>query len=136
MAYRRIVLKGDGIPKEIKCSVAVTPGMLLTYATDGTVKPHATAAGIAFCKVALPNLLCGKGVDDAYAIGEIVTFTVPVKGDEFAGRVAGAVAVGDYLVSDGAGAFKTAAGTETAIPNIVGIALEAGTDTLVRIEAV
>lgn len=104
--YRTIILKGDGIRKENKAGGAITPGMLVMFASDGDMEVHGTAGGNATPMFALEQDFFGKDIDDAYAANDLVQYTVACTGVEIAALVKGAEAAikkGDYLQSKGDG---------------------------------
>jgi len=105
---KKIFLKGCPKGREGLAAVAgILPGMLVEGVTGGDVVPHATAGGPAVPAFARPNEVIGKGIDDAYANGDTVLYGVVNSGDEVYGWIADGenIAAGDYLQSDGAGAF-------------------------------
>jgi len=110
---KKIILKGDPIYKErLRSTVSILPGMLLQVETDGSVKPHATAGGNASAMFAIEQpIYLGHGIDDAYdTTGAAVEYAFCRPGDEvyallYAGT-GGDVAIGDELMSDGAGGLK------------------------------
>lgn len=131
MAYRTILLKGDGVYKEAAAGGAITPGHLITYETDGEVAVHAGAALNAFPMFALENDVVGKGIADAYATGDRCYFVVPQRGAEVAALVKHgepAIVIGDLLESNGDGTLTKTTAPTVAIGNvrhIVARALEA-----------
>lgn len=111
-----IVLKGRPRYEEGRASVAVMPGMQISVAADGTVKPHDVTAGPSECCFAIEDALQGKTITDVYAIGDLVRYVV-CKGDEEIYAIlpiaAAAVTPADFLTSNGAGLLKKiAAGTD------------------------
>lgn len=84
-----VVLKGriDGYYDEMRAAGAITPGHLLLEGSAGTVTVLNTAA---MTPVTFPGLLIatedaqvlqGKGIDDAYASGDVVSVHKARKGD-------------------------------------------------------
>jgi hypothetical protein len=134
MAKHTIALKGEYTRKERICgSGAITPGMLLELQSDNTVLPHGTAGGFVNRWFALENDLVGKGVGDPatastddYASDETVQIAAFEPGAEaYALLKSGQnVAIGTFLVSDGAGRLQ-AASSAGADEGLVGVALEA-----------
>lgn len=109
MAKHTIKLKkySDVIKEKIAAS-AITPGMLITYDTNGKVKAHDGSEEEAVPMFALEDELQGKGIDDAYAADDPVQCWIPYRGDEvYAILVDGEnVAIGALLASDGSGNLK------------------------------
>lgn len=108
---RLIVLKGDGIQKEraVRAANTVTPGMLLSLHTDGTVFPHGAAGAAAQRAFAVENGLAGKGPATSYAAGERCFYTVLPRGAEVAAKLgvdAAAIVIGDALESAGDGTVR------------------------------
>ena len=114
MANNSIKLAVYGNPPvelEQVCSVAVTPGMLLTRKTDGSIAPHDKNSLFASPKlVAVENIFEGKTINDQYAIGEKVWFIAARPGDEmWMWLEIGADAnIGSFLISNQAGYLETA----------------------------
>lgn len=104
-----VVLQGNPIGDEALASVAIKPGMLLEKNTDGTVKPHATAAATALdVLVATERTEIGDGITGTYAIGDTVKFVRPRPGDKLTMRLATgeSCAIGGRLESNGDGALQ------------------------------
>ena len=105
MAKKVIALKGqpqyneDGVAGE-----AITPGMLVKGVD--TITKHATAGGTAMKNFALERDEMGKGVDDAYAIGD----TVKVGSFHAGQRVLTLIASGQNITKDD---FMESAGNGT-----------------------
>lgn len=96
--------------------VAGTPGMLLEFYTDSTVKklrPHATAADVQTAIILLEKSLHNKEITDTYSIGELAYAAHFHKGSTFYGlAVSGQnIQAGEYLQSNGDGKFKVATAT-------------------------
>lgn len=73
---------GGTIQEEALCvTAAILPGMLLEMDSDGKVKPHATAGGNQARMFAIEDELQGKGVEDSYAIGDLVQYRFFKPGD-------------------------------------------------------
>lgn len=121
MAGNTIVLKGMGHHDEGRLDEIVSPGHAIEQAADGDYDlPQGTQAEllkkISF-KVAKEDALQGKTVDDAYAVGDIVSFYTPLPGDRIQVLVKSGedIDVGDKLIIEagGSGLWVEAAGTET-----------------------
>lgn len=98
-------------------SEAVTPGMLVErHSASGTPKyrKQVTAALAAAAAVATDANMLNKGVDDAYAAGDLIEVSIGHKGATFwllLPAAAAAIVAGDKLESAGAGLVrKLAAG--------------------------
>lgn len=92
--------------------VAITPGMMLEpYDDSGTPKlrPHASAAGtFAGAIFAEEQILLNQGVDDAYAVGDLVSALYLHKGSKVWALVPSGqnITFGDKLESNGDGYLK------------------------------
>lgn len=109
MALATIMLKGTGVSKEYDAGTAINPGYLVALAADGDVDPHGTAASNAMRMFALENELVGKGITDAYAVGERVKCWFPAPGSEVRAVLAAnapAIVIGDFLESAGNGTVR------------------------------
>ena len=122
--------KYTDIINEYEASAVIIPGQLVQLNTDGKVKPHATAGGLAEKAFALEDELQGKGIDDVYAIGDRVQAWNTRPGDEVYAFLnpasAVTIAIGDFLESAGNGnlqKYGTVSATATLPP--IAIALEA-----------
>src|ERR1044072_7815640 len=85
MAPNTVWLSGDKVlVNDIGCSEAITPGMLIERitSTGSKFRKHATAGG-AGTIVALEQDMLNKGVDDAYAAGDLVEAAIGVPGSTF-----------------------------------------------------
>lgn len=96
--------------------VAGTPGMLLEFYTDGTVKklrPHSSADEVQTAIILLEKLIHNKGIADTYAIGELAYAAHFHPGSLFYGiAVSGQnIQAGEYLQSSGDGKLKVASAT-------------------------
>jgi len=96
---------------DVAASVAITPGMLLLrLSSSGTpkYKPHDSASIEAVPVVALNPSMLNKGIDDQYAIGDLVEAAVGEKGATFYMLIpSGAnIAAGAMLESNGDGKLK------------------------------
>lgn len=109
MAKQTIKLKKYAdIVNEYNAAAAITPGMLIELTSAGTVQAN-SAAGLACQKqFALEDELQGKTIADAYAVGAPVQCWNTIPGEEVYAWLADGedVAIGDKLVSDGAGKLK------------------------------
>lgn len=110
---RRIVLKDlggyNGSGMDEVASGIFSPGHLIKRDSAGKYLKHATEGGFAeliFATEAVLNQ--GKSIDDAYAIGDVVFYHVGLPGEVIFAYLKGGVnyAVGDTLMSDGAGCLK------------------------------
>lgn len=98
--------------------VLVTPGMLLQQGTTAKhVKPHASAGSYAQTMFATEAILLGKGIDDNYAIGDVVFYCIAEKGDHVLALLADGenVIPTDFLTSNGDGSLKKASSTNERI---------------------
>lgn len=102
---KTIALKGDYIRKEGVASAAITPGDLIEFGGSKDLRAHSTVGGAGRRAFALENDLIGRGIDDAYALGEQVEYGVFVPGSEVYAKLgAGITCVkGDALESFGNG---------------------------------
>lgn len=105
---KTIILKGDGIRKEAKCTGAVTPGMLVEKLSTGNIRPHALAAGNAQRAFAIEDDLQGKTIADVYATTTLVQYEVLPPGAEVLAILNDGenVAIGDPLESAGNGKLR------------------------------
>lgn len=138
------------VVKEAVAAAGITPGMLVELVPAATtVRVHATAGGNATPAFALENDLIGDGIDDAYIAGDTVKYAVFSPGANINAILADGetTAVGDKLVSDGAGALEVLVATNTddtdidiQTQEIVATALEivaaSGSTERIRVEAV
>jgi hypothetical protein len=125
MAAKTIALKGDFIRKEGEASEAITPGHLVEFGGAADLRNHTVIGGAARKAFALENDLIGKGIDDAYAAGDVVQYGVFVPGAEVYAKLAAGetCAKGAALESNGDG---TLVGASTPIEgSIIGYAMEA-----------
>lgn len=116
----RIVLKGHNHYEEGEADSAITPGMAIEQAADGTYDQTQAAQAAALkkgLKVAIEDALQGNTITDAYADGDRVFYYEPNEGDVIHALVKSGedIDVGDELVVEGGGSglFVEAAGTET-----------------------
>ena len=134
MAYKHIMILGDGIPKEAKASGAITPGHLLerTSASVDTVRVHTTAGGNVVPKIfAVEDDIQGKEISQAYATTNNVLMRVCQGGEEVYAIIKNGqiVAKASLLESAGDGTLQVHtpdSGSVTELnEQIVGRALEA-----------
>jgi len=94
-------------------AVAAKPGHLVELDDVGSVIrwKYATADIAGPPAVATDQAMLNKGVDDAYAIGDLMEVSIGHKGAKFWMRIASGqnVAAGDLLGSAGSGTLKTGA---------------------------
>lgn len=115
----RVVVIGNNyaLYKEADAAEAITPGHLVSLNASGQAIKHnvagaAAAAGGQFTgptRVATENDFFGKGIDDAYAIGDRVMFQELDTGCEFMALVAAAapaIAYNDLVESAGNGTVR------------------------------
>lgn len=137
---------GYTIVNEYTAGAAITPGMLIEkYDDAGTTKwrPHSAAADMQDWWVALEQSEMNLGVDDPYAIGDLVKAAKMQKGSFFWGIVASGQTIANLarLQSNGDGRTKAATAT-TAAANVAYLqALEAlggplGAHTRCRLEVI
>ena len=114
----------DVIEEYQATAVAVTPGALLELTSADLVQAHSTDGGLALPMFALEDELQGKGIDDNYVASDKIQVWVAVRGEIVNALIADSeeVAVGDWLVSAGAGKLRVAESDDSAI---VGQAVEA-----------
>lgn len=109
MSANRIQIDSEGYRlEEAVASGTVKPGMIVQKTSTGAVKAHAVAGGRGLVQVAVEDALQGKTIDDSYSNGNMVTYHIQQPGTRFQGILLAAqnVAVGDALISDGAGRLK------------------------------
>src|SRR5688572_6085106 len=105
MARNKIVLNGCPMVKEEKKALeALTPGHLLEYTSTGTQRNTDDAANVAPI-FAMERDELGKGIDDAYAVDDVVKAAHCAPGDRVYAFIASGqnVAEGDYLTGTTAG---------------------------------
>lgn len=99
---KTIALRGDFIRKEVEATAAMTPGMGVNVAGG-------LANNIPRASFVLENDLIGKGIDDAYAIGDLVQYGVFEAGAEVNALAGAAVPTpGTMLQFDATGRLVTA----------------------------
>lgn len=153
MAAKKIVLKATGAEMYdgAKADATITPGDLVKRSSTGVIR-HATAGGNAMPMFAVNAADQNRGIDSDYASSEDVPVVIAARGTQIYGVVAAsasAIAVGDFLESNGAGGLRkhtpqavaeSGSGSYTIYANApIAIALEAvdnsGGGTKVRIKA-
>lgn len=105
-----IILRGDNFTsREDKANTTITPGMMVDFAANDRLVPHASSGAYAPRMVALECDYIGNGVADNYASGDRVAYADCAAGTVFWGHLASGqnVGRGDILMSNGAG-FLTA----------------------------
>jgi hypothetical protein len=109
---------GDDRPiiiNDVACSIAITPGMLIERFNNGGItrwRPSTTNGLAGPATVALDQPEVNKGVDDVYAIGDLVKAVAMRKGEAAWMLIPSGqnVAYGDHLGDNGsvvAGTLKT-----------------------------
>lgn len=125
----RIQLKGVGRQEEAAAAAALTPGHLIELIAAGTVQKHSTEGGYAERAFALEDALQGKGIDDAYAAADPVSYLLAAPGDVvFAYIKAGEnVAKGAKLISAGDGTLiaLASAGSGVTVEQVVAVVEDA-----------
>ena len=107
--YRTIVVKGYPMRKEAVAAESITPGHLITLNSSNRLVKHAGAAKSAYPMFAIENEVFGAGISTAYVNNDNVLYGVFQPGDEVYALVAaaaGAIVIGDFLESDGAGGLR------------------------------
>lgn len=109
----------------------IYPGMLCKVASDGDVELHDDEGGEAECLVAIEDALQGNTVDDVYVADYPVRLVRFRPGEEFHGLVAAhqTISIGEGLISDANGMFKSATDSGLSIDAVVAYAMEAITTT-------
>jgi len=118
------------IINEYKAGGVITSGMLVAVNSVGAVIAHAVAGGVCSKMFALEDELQGRTIKDNFVSGEPVQCWVTVPGEEVNALLADGedVAIGEVLVSDGAGKLKVATPNASAViieQYPIAIALEA-----------
>lgn len=121
---------------DVAAGEAITPGMLVEQYNDaGTMKyrKHSTAAGVSHA-FALNASMLNKGVDDAYAIGDLMEVGVGHIGSTWWAIIPSGqtIVAGDKLESAGTG--KLRAWTNSPAPFKALEAKTAVADTRIRVE--
>ena len=135
MAYKSIIVKDySNVFEEFVAATTILPGQLVEQTpAAATLRRHATSSGPAIPMFAIEDALQGKGIDDAYAVGDQVRVWIPGRGDKVYAMIADEenIAIGDRLVSNGDGFLakhtdaKGDSGTYIYYNEIVAWALEA-----------
>lgn len=131
MAYKTIVLKGQGTASEATANAAITPGHLVELMSTGNIRVHASAGQNAQRMFAVEDELQGNGISTAYAANARAFYRVMLPGDEVYALINNGenVSIGDFLESAGNGCLKKhtadSAGAVEYPEGIVGIAKEA-----------
>jgi hypothetical protein len=100
---------------DLAAGVAICPGMLVErYVPSGTtirVRPHATAAVATARAVATEQSMVNKGVNDGYAVNDLVEFSEGAGGSSFWMLIASGqnIAAGQKLESAGDGTLRALA---------------------------
>lgn len=108
-APNTVQLAGHGtMINTVHAGGAITPGMLIErYSNSGVenFRAHSTSGGFANVIFALDQGEMNKGIDDAYAAGDLVKALKPWPGALIYAQIASGqnIAVGDFLESNGAG---------------------------------
>lgn len=129
--FRTISIDTDARDKEGIASGAITPGHLLERtSTADTVKVHATAGAKAQRLFAIEDEHQGKEISDAYSSADRVFFKTFQPGDRVHALIANgeAIAIGDWLVSNGDGTLKEADADSSGTifeQDVIGVAMEA-----------
>lgn len=116
-ANRKIQLSGDPNARydEAVASVTIKPGMLAKIGTDGRIAPSTVAGALIPQRIVTEqlNTLQGKTVDDAYPVGESVSYWYPQSGDHANLLLAAEqnVAIGTMLISTTDGTFIATTGS-------------------------
>ena len=94
--------------EEYTANAGITPGHLVEVMSSGNLRKHATADGNVLPMFAIEDEMQGKDIDTAYVTTDKVQVWIPTRGDIVNAILADeeTVAVGDFLVSAGAGELK------------------------------
>jgi hypothetical protein len=103
MAFKTIILKGEGIPGEAIGSGTIRPGDLIEKTSAGLVQRHSSAGGYAQLMVAVENSIAGVAIGTAYASTALVQYVLLHEGMTVLMRLADGenVAINDKLESNG-----------------------------------
>lgn len=120
----------NGSADEMEAAGAIMPGHLVKQSAGAdTCVVHAQAGGPAQRLFAVEDALQGNTVDMAYASGDRVQLVRASRGDRINALIKAGenIAKGDFLASGGDGTLIEASGvpTGTAVPDIIGVAVEA-----------
>jgi len=108
MAYRTIILRGEGIRKERVAAGTIQPGMLVELTSADKVQAQSNSTTTPVQKaVAVEDDMWGKGVSDNYSADALVQYNLMQTGEEVAALIAASqtIPIGMALESDGAGAL-------------------------------
>lgn len=138
MAPRVIDLNGSGLQKQSIAGGVITPGDLLERTSTGTVVRHAVAAGNALRLFAIENELQGNGIDVDYAANDTLQMMHFPPGGVVNAISSAAIAVGDFVESDGAGRVRvlaaSAATSQAQRASVIGVALTAAAGAGERVQ--
>jgi len=117
LTARKIMLDDNFRYEEAIASGIVSPGMLVSYDSDGKVLANSEAGLACLVMVAIEDSLVGDLITTAYAVADLVRLAIPRKGERVLLRLAdGETAViGSKLVSDGAGCVKVMSADSSAV---------------------
>lgn len=123
----RIALSGELVLIEEPAAGAITPGMLLLMDATGDLVAHSAAGDLAEKMFALEDSLQGNTIDDDYAADDLVRAGIFEPGAVVLALLADgeSTAIGDFLMSDGAGALAVDDGSTYERGAAVAVALEA-----------
>ncbi len=96
------------VSEEYVAAAALSPGQLLELTSTGKVQKHSGAGKTALVMFAVEDELQGKGINDAYAAGDVVQVWVPTRGDIAYAKLADEekVIIGDFVESNGLGFLR------------------------------
>jgi hypothetical protein len=112
----------------------IIPGMLVQRTSTDGVIAHNVAGGSVNKLFALEDDKQGNGITDNYSSGNLVQLWHPVPGEvvyAIATVSGGAIAIGDFVESDGTGRLRKQEGPQSSVAkdefgsSIVGVAVEA-----------
>src|ERR1017187_302915 len=98
---------------DLAAGVAICPGMIIeSYVPSGTinrVRPHATGSVATAPNFAVEQSMVNKGVNDGYAINDLVQSKIGQRGSTFWAIITSGqnIAAGTKLESNGDGTLKT-----------------------------
>jgi len=132
MAIKTIKVQGCTTQKEFIAGGTVTPGMLLKRTSvANTAIAHGTAGGTCQKMFAIEDELQGKEITENYSSTNRMQVVFPQRGDVVLALLADGenVAVGDFLVSNGAGRLAKLVAASSGVAEyadaVVGVAMEA-----------
>jgi len=135
MANTVKIKKYSDVVVEYPAGGTITPGHLVRLNSSGQVVVHASSAGkVVPIMFALEDELQGRDITGNYSSGDRVQVWIPGRGDVVNAilTTSQAVAVGDFLVSNGDGTLKELTGDTATVyedATVVGVAIEAVTTT-------